>query len=147
VELCHEIGASKLSRGARDASLQMGQARLHAAQMIAPHPFLAAFQATPAAKHLIAVYGSQMALAGVPLQAALAGFFYQSLAGICSAALKLIRIGQDGVQRVLRGALQETAQVVAASMEIARADAGWFSPVLDIAGMRHERAEERLFIS
>jgi len=63
------------------------------------------------------------------------------------AALKLIRIGQDGVQRTLRTAGAETARVTAASRTIAREDAGVFNPLLEIAAMRHERAEERLFIS
>ena len=53
----------------------------------------------------------------VPLRAALAAYFYQSLAAICAAALKLIRIGQDGCQRVLRtrrDSLKQTIRRVAA---------------------------------
>ncbi|MCX6976536.1 MAG: hypothetical protein NTX04_01075 [Verrucomicrobia bacterium] len=74
-------------------------------------------------------------------------YFYQAVASICAASLKLIRIGQDGVQRVLQVALKETQQVVGGSLLVERASAGWFNPLLEIAAMRHERAEERLFIS
>jgi len=56
-------------------------------------------------------------------------------------------LGQDGVQRTLRTACAETARVIAASRTVARGDAGTFNPLLEIAAMRHERAEERLFIS
>ena len=36
---------------------------------------------------------------------------------------------------------------IAASLDIPRASAGWFNPLLEIASLRHERADERLFIS
>ena len=52
--------------------------------------------------------------------AALAAYFYQSLAAICAAALKLIRIGQEGCQRVLRDATAEAARTVARSRCVAR---------------------------
>ncbi len=73
--------------------------------------------------------------------------FLSILAGACSASLKLIRIGQEGVQRVLHQVLVDADAVVASASLIERHDAGWFSPMLEIAGMRHERADERLFIS
>jgi urease accessory protein UreF len=36
---------------------------------------------------------------------------------------------------------------VQASLEVEREEAGWFDPLLEIAAMRHEFADERLFIS
>jgi urease accessory protein len=72
---------------------------------------------------------------------------YQSVAGLCSAALKLIRIGQEGCQRVLRHAMMQAERVVETSLLVERDDAGWFDPLLEIASMRHEFANERLFIS
>jgi len=41
----------------------------------------------------------------------------------------------------------EAKEAVAASLGVAREDAGCFNPLLEIASMRHERAFERLFIS
>jgi urease accessory protein len=146
-QLSAEISAWKLCREAREASLQMGLGRLQAARKVFPHPLLEALADSPMPKHQIIVYGWQMALARTPLEAALAGYFYQALAGACSASLKLIRIGQEGVQRILQQALVETDAVVALARQIERHDAGWFSPMLEIAAMRHERADERLFIS
>jgi urease accessory protein len=146
-ELGEEVGAWKLCRETREASLQMGQGRLQTARKVFPHPFLEAWAAFSAPKHQVIVYGVQMAVMETPLEAALAGYFYQTVAGTCSASVKLIRLGQEGMQRVLRHALEETASVVATAARIDRPDAGWFSPLLEIAGMRHERAPERLFIS
>ena len=81
------------------------------------------------------------------MEAALAAWFYQTMAGLCSAALKLIRIGQEGCQRALRAAAASAPEAIATSLTVERATAGWFNPMLEIAAMRHERAEERLFIS
>ena len=145
--LNEEMSAVKISREAREASANLGFRRLQAAGKISEHAVLRDFsERAPVPHHLIA-YGVQMAANGVPLEAALSGYFYQTLAGSCSAALKLIRIGQDGVQRVLREGLRETDSVVKLSLEVPRDKAGWINPLLEIAAMRHERANERLFIS
>jgi urease accessory protein len=145
--LGREIGAWKICREAREASLQLGSRRLQTLRKMREDRLLEDFAMCSAPQHQIVVYGLQMAVMEVPLPAALTAYFYQALAGFCSAALKLIRIGQEGVQRVLRDGLEECRPAVQASLEIGRDEAGWFNPLLEIATMRHERAGERLFIS
>ncbi|HEY3901661.1 MAG TPA: urease accessory UreF family protein [Chthoniobacter sp.] len=146
-----EISAWKLARETRDASAQLGSRRLKALRAISSHPQLAEFevaiQAGQASSHHLVVCALQARVEGLPLNAALTTYFYQSLAAICAAAMKLIRIGQDGCQRVLRTACVEAKQVVEMSLTVQREDAGCFNPLLEIASMRHERAGERLFIS
>jgi len=151
-ELCRidrEIDAWKLCRGLREASIQLGARRLAALLHVLPHPFASLFEeqrrAGAARGHHLSVYGMQMALGGAPMEAALTSYLYQTLAGACGAALKLIRIGQDGCQRVLRQCLLGAAPAVRASLRVERP--GWFNPLVEIAAMRHERAFERLFIS
>lgn len=146
-----EISAWKLAAETRTASAQLGTRRLKALRTITDAPLLAAFQTLvdqgACHGHHLTICGLQASVERLPVEAALATYFYQSLAAICAAALKLIRIGQDGCQRVLRAASAEAGTVVAGSLGVARSDAGWFNPVLEIASMRHERAFERLFIS
>jgi len=151
-ELCRidrELDAWKVCRGLREASIQLGGRRLAALIEVLPHPFARLFEeqrrARAARGHHLSVYGMQMALGGAPMEAALAAYLYQTLAGACGAALKLIRIGQDGCQRVLRQCLLGAAPAVRASLRVERP--GWFNPLVEIAAMRHERAFERLFIS
>jgi len=153
-ELCavdREVSAWKLARETREASAQLGVRRLKALRTISDAPLLAEFESAIAAGrasgHHLVVCAVQARVEGIPLDAALTTYCYQSLAAVCAAALKLIRIGQDGVQRTLRTAGAETARVIAASRTVARGDAGTFNPLLEIAAMRHERADERLFIS
>lgn len=146
-----EIDAWKLAPETRAASAQLGGRRLKALRTISGAPLLAAFETLLAQGacrgHHLSVCGLQAVVAGVPLEAALAAYYYQALAAICAAALKLIRIGQDGVQRALRAASLEAEATVRASLAVPREAAGWFNPLLEIASLRHARAEERLFIS
>lgn len=146
-----EISAWKLAREAREASAQLGGRRLKALRNISDTALLAAFDEAIREKramgHHLVVCGMQARVEGMPLEAALTTYYYQSLAAICAAAMKLIRIGQDGCQRVLRAGSIEAMAVVQDSMTVVRADAGCFNPLLEIASMRHERADERLFIS
>ncbi len=146
-----EISAWKLARETREGSMQIGRRRLAALRVVNEQPlyreFAEAIQRGDAHGHHLTVSAVQAACEGFPLSAALGAWFYQSVAGACSAALKIIRIGQDGCQRVLRSALGSAEETIAASMMIRRDAAGWFDPLLEIASMRHEFANERLFIS
>ena len=153
-ELCaidREIAAWKLARETREASAQLGVRRLKALRVICDAPLLAEFENAIAEQrasgHHLVVCALQARGENIPLAAVLAASFYQSLAAVCAAAMKLIRIGQDGCQRSLRAASAHADAAVRDSLSVARADAGWFNPLLEIASMRHERAEERLFIS
>ena len=146
-----EIDAWKLARETREASTQLGMRRLKALRIISDAPRLAEFEQAIAARrasgHHLVVCALQARAENIPLTAALTASFYQSLAAICAAAMKLIRIGQEGCQRALRIAAAHAEATVRESLLVAREDAGWFNPLLEIASMRHERAEERLFIS
>ncbi len=151
-ELDAEVGAAKLARETRDASAQLGTRRLRSLRVILPDdPLLAACDkavgdGTMSGHHVI-ICGVQAVAATLPLEVALGVYFYQSVATVGSASLKLIRIGQDGVQRTVRAVSQRSDAVVARSLRQTRDHAGCFSPLLEIAAMRHARAHERLFIS
>ena len=150
-EIDREISAWKLAREIREASTQVGRRRLAALCVVNEHPgyreFTEAIARGEAFGHHLAVCALQSKVEGFPLTAALAAYFYQTISGVCSAALKIIRIGQDGCQRVLRHALAASEEIIGKSLMVERDDAGWFDPLLEIATMRHEFANERLFIS
>lgn len=145
-----EIDAWKLAPETREASAALGTRRLRALRTICADPRLETLAESIARRecrgHHLTVCGLQAAVERVPMHAALAAYFYQSLAAVCGAALKLIRIGQEGCQRALRSAVQ-MPRVVEDSLAVERPAAGWFNPLLEIASLRHARADERLFIS
>jgi urease accessory protein len=143
------VAATKTARESRDASCAMGRRRLHAFRAASPSPILSAFakavdeQRTPA--HHSIIFGT--GLAQLPQQAVLMAWAFQSLSSLCLSAPKLLRIGQDAVQRVLTAALASVVENIALSLLIGREEAGWFDPLLELASMEHEIAHERLFIS
>jgi urease accessory protein len=146
-----EISAWKLAKETREASVTIGRRRMAALRAVNDLPryaeLAAAIARGEAHGHHLTVCAVQAAGEGFPLTAALGAFFYQGVAGACSAALKLIRIGQDGCQRVLRSALAQAEDTIADSLKVSRDEAGYFDPLLEIAAMRHEVSNERLFIS
>ncbi len=146
-----EINAWKLAAEARSASIQIGTRRITALRTTTDHPLLVEFSEAVRTKkthgHHLCACAIQNVIQNCPLEAALIVYGYQALAGACTAALKLIRIGQDGCQRALTQSIALLPATVRRSLEIERDEAGCFSPLLEIASMRHATAHERLFIS
>jgi len=142
-------GALKVPHELREASRRVGLRRLQTLLKLYPNSILStlheAIQRREAYGHHVTVFAC--ACSSLPVKDAMTAYYYQTLAGFCSAALKLLRIGQEGTQRVLSACLSETAEVVAAALQVPSEDIGWFDPALDLASMRHEIANERLFIS
>jgi urease accessory protein len=149
VDIDSLAGALKLSSELREASRRVGTRRLATLLKVRTNPALAALSDAvtrgDAVGHHAVVFGC--ACIHLPVQDALAAYDYQTVAGFCTASLKLLRIGQEGVQRVLATCVVDTAGVVEQALAIPFDEIGWFDPVLDLASMRHEIANERLFIS
>jgi urease accessory protein len=146
-----EIHAWKLAEESRTASIQVGLRRLAMVEKWNCAGLATLFrekvETGRAWGHQLTVLGIQAAAGGTPLRATLFCYVYSTFAGYCGAALKLIRIGQEGCQVALREALGRAGEIVDRSLEVDRSTAGNFSPMLEIAALRHARAWERLFIS
>lgn len=93
------------------------------------------------------VCGIEAAVMQIPVEHALLSYAYQSVAGILAASIKLIRIGPTEVQRILSCQTSALEKAVEQSVSITEENIGWFTPLLDIAGARHETAYTRIFIS
>ena len=93
------------------------------------------------------VWGVETTCLELPLPDALAAYAYQKLNGLVAAAMKLIRIGPEGAQGILYRLAPAVSEAIETSMAIAVEELGGFTPLLDIAGARHETAYTRLFIS
>jgi urease accessory protein len=150
-KLDERYGAIRGAHELRQASSRIGAQRLHMLLQLAPEPlvqelererFNGRFHA-----HAPIVFGTQMALNKTPLEAALAAHYYQALAALVSAAMKLVRLGQTDAQALLTECLRETTATVAEALTVDEKDAGWFQLTLDIASARHETAYTRIFIS
>jgi len=146
-----EIHAWKLPAEARSASIQIGTRRIRTLCLTSQNAALLAYDELIRNKlahgHHIIATALQALVHSCPVEAALLSYGYQSCAGACTAALKLVRIGQEGTQRALTHALHLLPQTVKESFHIERDGMASFSPMLEIASMRHALADERLFIS
>ena len=84
---------------------------------------------------------------GAPLEAVLAAVCYSNLAGLIAAAMKLLRLGQNGAQSLLAEALAASPSLLADASQRPLEEIGWYNPWLDIAAARHETAAARLYNS
>ena len=62
-----------------------------------------------------------------------------------AASMKLLRIGQTSCQQIARRTLVKLGENI--DDALSRPVDGWFNPLLEIASLRHARANARLFIS
>jgi urease accessory protein len=150
-ELCVLASALKTAREARFAAENIGRQRVELVAKLRGHPLTVEFVRRAEAEgwpHSPAVAaGLEARVLGAPLEAALASVYYASIAGLMAAAMKLLRLGQNGAQTLLTEMLGLAPEIVAAAKAVPVEEIGWFNPWLDIAAARHERAAARLFIS
>jgi urease accessory protein len=140
-----ELEAWKLSAELRQASRQIGSRRLALVGKLDPDPMLTAYADSGApCHHLIAC---ALELRKLPVAAAACAFALQTISGYATASMKLMRLGQERCQTIVRGAIAALAPKIEEAVRVPHESAGWFNPLLEIASMRHARARERLFIS
>ncbi len=150
-ELSLLSSALRPAREARLASENIGRQRaelvatLHASALAQDYLRRAAAAGWPASSALSAALEGRVL--GAPLPAVLAGVAYTALGALLAAAMKLLRLGQNGAQSLLTEALAAAPDLIAAAITTPRDEIGWFNPWLDIAAARHETADARMFIS
>jgi urease accessory protein len=84
---------------------------------------------------------------GAPCEAVLSASIYSTAAGLVAAAIKLLRLGQNAAQAVLREALAGSPALIVRAMSAGPGEVGSFNPWWEIAAARHESADGRMFIS
>lgn len=150
-ELCLLSSASRTSREARLASESIGRQRAELAAVLYPDSIAptylrqAAAERWPFAATVSAAIEARAI--GAPLEAALAGYAYSTIASLLAAAMKLLRLGQNGAQSLLAEALAAAPGLIATAQTVPPDQIGWSNPWLDIAAARHESAGARMFIS
>jgi urease accessory protein len=150
-ELSRLGSALKSAKEARLAAENIGRQRVELAARLRSHALAAEYlkraeaEGWPHSPALAAALEARVL--GAPLEAAMASVYYASLAGLLAAAMKLLRLGQNGCQTLLTEMMQRAPEIVAAARTVPVDEIGWFNPWLDIAAARHEGAAARLFIS
>jgi urease accessory protein len=133
-ELSDELGARKLSSESREASLKMGRRFARLVNSIADLEIESDL-------HYSVAFGSACSALGIDEDAAVLAYLQQSVAGLVSACQRLMPLGQVAAARVVWN-LKPVIEQAAASKELS-----CFTPLPEIASMRHPLLETRLFIS
>lgn len=150
-ELCRLSAALKAPQETRAASESIGRQRAELVALLHPHPLAEAYLRRAGAEgwpHSAPVASAlEGRVLGAPRVAVLSGAYYASTAALLSAAMKILRLGQNAAQSLLTEMLAAAPTVIAAAETVPFDEIGWFNPWLDIAASRHETADARLFIS
>ena len=150
-ELCVLSSALKTAREARTAAENIGRQRAELMATLRGRPLAQEFLRCASAENWPCSPAISAALEahvlGAPLPAMLAGITYATLSSLLSAAMKILRLGQNASQSLLTEALAEAPAMIASAEATPLDEIGWFNPWLDIAAARHETADARMFIS
>ena len=143
IDLDAELDAWRIPAELRDASRRIGSQRLDLLAQLDPSPLVAEYRKiSPRSHHLVV---TALELSGLPVSQAARAFAFQSIAGLTAASMKLMRIGQTSCQQIARRTLVRLGEKIDAALS--EAPDGWFNPLIEIASLRHARANHRLFIS
>ena len=144
-KLDDELEAWKLAAELRQASRQLGSRRLDMVRKLERDSLIEDYATSGAPCHHLIVCALE--LRKLPVEAALCAFAQQTISGYATAAMKLIRMGQERCQQIIRATVIALLPELPRALEIGEDRWGWFNPLLEIASMRHACARERLFIS
>ena len=150
-ELSVLSSALKTAQEARTASDNIGRQRSELAAKLREYPLATQYlkrataEGWPFSPAIAAALEGRVL--GAPRAAVLSGVYYATVASVLSAAMKLLRLGQNASQSLLTETLGAAPAIIAAAEQVPVADIGWFNPWLDIAAARHAAADSRMFIS
>lgn len=143
LDLDAELDAWRLPAETRDASRRIGSRRLELLRQLAPSSLVESHAtACPFSHHLIV---TAIELSSIPVAQAARAFAFQTISGFATASMKLMRLGQSACQAAVRRTLDRLGLEIDAALSCP--PDGWFNPLLEIASLRHARADARLFIS
>lgn len=133
--LNQRLSARKLSRESRDASLALGRRLLSMARELLPD------RPIPCPAHHVTAFGLVTGAAGIGEQSAILAWLHQSVTALVSAAQRLAPVGQTRASHILWTLKPLMACVAQKPKEEC------FTPLPEIASMRHAKLSTRLFIS
>jgi urease accessory protein len=143
--LDEELTAMKPAGSVRASSASLGRSFLTSVAAIYAHPDLA--RARQELSNFAVIYGVVFSVLGLDRRDALLSFAYSRLAGMISAALRLMPIGQQLAQAALGRALDDAPRAVEQILDSRDTHLTSFSPLLEIQQMNHRHLYTKLFRS
>ncbi len=135
----------------RAASRQLGRQTLRIVAALEAGPLIREFldltEADVTPCHHAVAFGMAGAAFDWPLVNAAASFLYTTAAGLTGSALRLLPLGQTRAQIILRNVAPLISSLADIATKVGIDDLSSFAPAIEIAAMKHERLEARLFRS
>ncbi|ASK30062.1 urease accessory protein UreF [Chryseobacterium sp. T16E-39] len=151
IKLDHECNALKCPKEIRQASQKLGLRLIKIFKRREHFPFMEKYEEVirkgEVNSHYCIVFGIYTALMKIPLYEALLGFYYTSVAGMITNAVKLVPLGQLDGQDILFDLYSVMERTAKETMEIDRDLVGICNTSFDIHCMQHERLYSRLYMS
>ena len=129
-----ELSARKPARTSREASLKLGRRLAELVNSMVGYPLLPHL-------HYAIAFGAAGGALGIATDAVVLAYLNQSVTGLVSACQRLMPMGQSAAARILWDL--KPAMVRASHAK----EVSCFIPYLELASMRHDLLETRLFIS
>lgn len=141
-----ELFAMRPASTMRDASRAIGGRLIRTWLQLQPTPPLRLVAEECPSLTLPTAFGVVTAAASIAERDAIAGFLYTRLAGVVSASMRLMPIGQQAAHRCLTNALERLPSIV---NDIVGSDTPLqsFSPAMDLAMMSQQYGHSRMFRS
>ncbi|MGI9580413.1 urease accessory protein UreF [Chryseobacterium sp. RRHN12] len=151
LELDNECNAIKCPKEIRQASQKLGLRLIKIFKRRERFPLMEAFEKAIQNKevnsHYCIVFGVYAYLMKIPLYESLLGFYYTSVAGMITNAVKLVPLGQLDGQDILFSLYPVMEKTALETIELDRDMIGLCNTAFDIRCMQHERLYSRLYMS
>lgn len=151
LELDNECNAIKCPKEIRQASQKLGLRLIKIFKRRESFPLMEAFEKAIQNKkvnsHYCIVFGVYAYLMKIPLYESLLGFYYTSVAGMITNAVKLVPLGQLDGQDILFSLYPVMEKTALETIELDRDMVGLCNTAFDIRCMQHERLYSRLYMS
>ena len=151
LQLDQECNALKCPKEIRQASQKLGLRLIKIFKRKKQSSFMEAYEEAirnrKATSHYSLVFGIYTCLLDIPQYEALFGFYYTSVAGMITNAVKLVPLGQLDGQDILFDLYPVIDKTVQETIELERDYVGLCNTSFDIRCMQHERLYSRLYMS
>ena len=145
------LGAVKFAKESRDSSIKSGRRMLEICDRLTSDPIILGLKREveegSSLGNYAVVLGVLSSTLGIPCQQAILIELYSFAVSFLGAAMRLGRLNYLEVQDTLKNVTETMLEVAAENIDRSISEMRSFTPSIDIMGMKHERAERRLFIS
>lgn len=144
-----QLTSMKLTKETREGSLRTGKAAVGLSARMMEDFFIKRYYEENRQKGINSTlaYGLILARLGVGKRRALESFVFSLINGFIQSGIKLIPLGNTEGQQLFMNLKEAMVQCVTVSLEKNYEDIMNFSPGLDLASMKHESLETRLYMS